>query len=385
MRRTFLFLFFLLFTLASNAQSYTFNMYDADDKNKRITITVDLDKQLVTALSKGVRLFSSPFYGFKEYKEKNRIGLAMERGKGADVNADASSFFIIIRDNGNIIARIGDMEYPMRSVNDSATANTYDQMLKGLNSKGESASVSTTNPPTSSSTSNRTFTVGGVSFTMVYVQGGSFTMGATSEQGSDAYDNEKPTHRVTLNNYYIGQTEVTQALWQAVMGNNPSKFTGNLQRPVEDVSWDDCQEFIRKLNSITGQKFRLPTEAEWEYAARGGNKSRGYKYSGSNTLSDVAWYTDNSGSTTHPVATKSPNELGVYDMSGNVWEWCQDWYDENYYSRSPQTNPQGPSSGSGRVGRGGGWGLIAWRCRVSDRDGGDPDDGNDYLGLRLAL
>ena len=228
----------------------------------------------------------------------------------------------------------------------------------------------------------RTFTVGGVSFTMIRVEGGTFTMGATSEQGSDAYDNEKPAHQVTLSSYFIGETEVTQALWNAVMGSNPSKFKGK-DRPVECVSWDDCQEFIRKLNALTGKTFRLPTEAEWEYAARGGKKSQGYKYSGSNSLAGVAWYRDNSGIETLPVKTKSPNELGLYDMSGNVWEWCQDWHGS--YSSTSQTNPTGPSSGSGRMARGGGWGSFAGFCRVSYRFSFTPDNRFSGLGFRLVL
>ena len=165
------------------------------------------------------------------------------------------------------------------------------------------------------------FMVNGVSFEMVRVEGGTFHMGATSEQKDEAWDREKPVHSVTLSSYYIGKTEVTQALWQAVMGSNPSNFKGS-NLPVECVCWNDCQEFIQKLNSLTGRNFRLPTEAEWEFACRGGNNSRGYKYSGSNNLGSVAWYDDNSGGQTHPVATKAPNELGIYDMSGNVWEWC---------------------------------------------------------------
>ena len=242
--------------------------------------------------------------------------------------------------------------------------------------------------------SKRTFTVNGVSFTMVYVKGGTFTMGATGEQGDeDPYDDEKPAHRVTLSDYHIGQTEVTQELWQAVMGSNPSDFRGS-KRPVECVSWDDCQRFINKLNSLTGERFCLPTEAEWEYAARGGQKSGGYKYSGSYILGNVAWYDDNACDGvgedspdygTHDVATKSPNELGIYDMSGNVWEWCQDWYDGEYYSRSPQMNPQGPSSGSHRVFRGGSWSLPARGCRVAFRGSNTPDIRFIYLGLRLAL
>ena len=228
-----------------------------------------------------------------------------------------------------------------------------------------------------------TFTVNGVAFKMVKVAGGTFQMGATSEQGSDAYDNEYPVHSVTLSDYYIGQTEVTQELWEAVMGSNPSYFKGNNQCPVEKVSWDDCQEFIEKLNRLTGKNFRLPTEAEWEYAARGGNKSKGYKYSGSNDADAVACYEDNSGSKTHPVATKQSNELGLYDMSGNVYEWCQDWYGD-YTSRS-QSNPKGANTGSYRVLRGGSWFSDAGNVRVSLHDGSLPDNRFDNGGLRLAL
>jgi formylglycine-generating enzyme required for sulfatase activity len=230
----------------------------------------------------------------------------------------------------------------------------------------------------------KTFKVKGVSFTMIPVEGGTFTMGATAEQGIEAFDDEKPAHRVTLSGYYIGQTEVTQELWHSVMGDNPSYFKG-AKLPVERVSWEDCQKFITKLNSMTGQRFRLPTEAEWEFAARGGNSSRGYKYAGSNTLDNVAWYCDNSGSETHNVGTKSPNELGIYDMSGNVWEWCSDWYGENYYAQSPSFNPQGPSSGSRRVFRGGSWDYYAGICRVADRGSYTPDNRDSFLGLRLAL
>lgn len=228
---------------------------------------------------------------------------------------------------------------------------------------------------------NQTFTVNGVQFTMVAVEGGTFTMGATSEQGSDAWDDEKPAHKVTLSDYYIGQTEVTQALWKAVMGGNPSRRIGD-NLPVEQVSWNDCQVFIQKLNQLTGKQFRLPTEAEWEYAARGGRKSRGYKYAGGNNIGSVAWYDDNSGNEMHPVATKQANELGIYDMSGNVWEWCSDWYGD--YTSSSQSDPQGPSSGSDRVGRGGGYGSIAGVCRVSCRNIYAPGCRFDFLGLRLS-
>ena len=217
---------------------------------------------------------------------------------------------------------------------------------------------------------------------MVRVEGGTFTMGATSEQGSDAFDDEKPAHVVTLSSFSIGKYEVTQEEWQAVMGNNPSNFKGD-KRPVEQVSWTDCQDFIRKLNAMTGKRFRLPTEAEWEYAARGGNRSIGYKYAGSDNLGSVAWYDGNCGNETHSVGQKSPNELGLYDMSGNVWEWC---YNRNgSYSSSSQTNPTGPANVAFRVYRGGSWFNRERFCRSSTRYNSTYSIRFHYLGLRLAL
>ncbi|MDR1810095.1 MAG: formylglycine-generating enzyme family protein [Prevotella sp.] len=215
-------------------------------------------------------------------------------------------------------------------------------------------------------------------FPMVYVAGGTFTMGCTSKQRAFYQDDEKPAHRVRLSSYYIGKYEVTQAQWKAVMGNNPSKFKGD-NLPVENVSWNDAQEFIRKLNAQTGKNYRLPTEAEWEFAARGGNKSKGYEYSGSNNAYDVAWFYDEQ---SHPVGTKAANELGIYDMSGNVWEWCSDLYGN--YSGTAQSNPAGPASGSSRVPRGGGWYNSARSVRVSNRSGNSPDSRGNNLGFRLA-
>ena len=220
----------------------------------------------------------------------------------------------------------------------------------------------------------------GISIDMVRVEAGTFTMGATAEIKVPYDDNdERPTHRVTLtNDYYIGKYEVTQALWKAVMGNKPSKFKGD-NLPVENVKWKDCQKFLSKLNRITGKTFRLPTEAEWEYAARGGNKSRGYQYSGSNNFSDVAWGIGK----TYAVGTKQPNELGIYDMSGNVGELCQDWY--GAYSSSSQVNPTGANSGSYRVYRGGCWIKYAGDCLSSCRYYYKPDHRDSDLGLRLVL
>ncbi len=279
----------------------------------------------------------------------------------------------------------------------TAAASTSTSSRTGTISIGKSSaatvSISVSQSAASSGGgSSETITVNGVSFKMIKVEGGTFTMGATAEQGNDPdipyIDEEKPTHSVTLSSYSIGETEVTQELWEAVLNNNISHFK-SATKPVECVSWTDCQEFITKLNSMTGRTFRLPTEAEWEYAARGGKKSQGFKYSGSNIADDVAWYGrwgDNNGNSngeTHTVATKKANELGIYDMSGNVYEWCSDWYDS--YSGNSQTNPTGPSSGSKRVLRGGDWGEGSTYTRVSSRFKEDPQIRYDYLGLRLAL
>jgi len=216
---------------------------------------------------------------------------------------------------------------------------------------------------------------------MVQVEGGRFQMGGTPEQGSDANDWEKPVHEVTLSDYYMGKYEVRQSEWEAVMGNNPSYFKGD-DLPVEQVSWEDCHEFIGRLNALTGLSFKLPTEAQWEYAARGGNLSKGYKFSGSNDLEEVGWYGSNSGNYTHRVGEKQPNELGLYDMSGNVWEWCEDKYGE--YNITSQSDPLGAAKGSQWVYRGGCWCFEASYCRVSFRA---HDPGNRYysVGLRLVL
>ena len=247
------------------------------------------------------------------------------------------------------------------------TTNTSSSVASGTSSSGNTITIPVKN---------------GISIEMVRVEAGTFIMGATPEM-KDPWDDEKPAHQVTLtNDYYIGKYEVTQALWKAVMGKNPSDFKGD-NLPVEKVSWDDCQEFISKLNRITGKTFRLPTEAEWEYAARGGKKSRGYQYGGSNNISDVAWYDSNSGYKTHAVGSKQANELGIYDMTGNVWEWCQDW--NGSYSGSSQVNPTGANSGSDRVRRGGSWFYDARGCRSSDRGSDTPGRRSFNIGLRLVL
>jgi formylglycine-generating enzyme required for sulfatase activity len=217
---------------------------------------------------------------------------------------------------------------------------------------------------------------------MVFVQGGTFWMGCSQEQQGSCEDDESPLHSVTVSDFHIGKYEITQAQWKLIMGNNPSEFKGD-NLPVETVSWDDVQVFITRLNAATGKRYRLPTEAEWEYAARGGNQSAGYTYSGSHNLHNVGWFTDNSGGKPHVVGTKLPNELGIYDMSGNVLEWCIDWFGS--YPASTQHDPMGVGSGSYRVIRGGGWYFYAQNCRVANRDDYSPDARARFLGFRVVL
>ena len=214
---------------------------------------------------------------------------------------------------------------------------------------------------------------------MIFVKGGIFTMGCEDD---DCNLNEKPAHSVSVNDFYIGKYEVTQTQWIEIMYNNPSIFKGD-DLPVENVSWENVQEFIRKLNVKTGKKYRLPTEAEWEFAAKGGLQGNGYKYSGSNIIEAVAWYNGNAQGTTQPIGNKQPNELGIHDMSGNVWEWCQDWYGR--YDKTNQANPKGPSSGSERVFRGGGLYVNEKYCRTTIRNSGSPQQKNRNLGFRLVL
>lgn len=232
----------------------------------------------------------------------------------------------------------------------------------------------------------QSFRVNGVKFVMVTVDGGTFTMGA-SDNDAEATPREKPAHQVTVNTFAIGQTEVTQELWRAVMGKtlNKGEFKGR-KRPMENVAYYDCEEFIAELNKLTGKTFRLPTEAEWEFAARGGNKSKGYKYAGSNNLNTVAWYKGNSGDKTHPVAQKLPNELGIYDMSGNVWEWTSDWWADTADLVAEQgTDYAGPATGTVRTLSGGGWDYGAEYCAVSFRSYDPIDKAVNSLGFRLVL
>ncbi len=214
---------------------------------------------------------------------------------------------------------------------------------------------------------------------MVFVEGGIFQMGSNSG-GSD----EKPVHTVRIKSFYIGKYEVTQKQWREVMEKNPSRFSGCDNCPVENVSWNDVQEFISKLNAKTGMNYRLPTEAEWEYAARGGNKSRWYKYSGSNKVGDVAWYYENSEKKTHAIGFRQSNELGIYDMSGNVWEWCSDKYSHIYYKVTPVDNPKGPYTSDYKVLRGGSWFNNEDSCRTANRNRLTTDFSYFNIGFRLA-
>ena len=222
----------------------------------------------------------------------------------------------------------------------------------------------------------------GTTFYMIKVQGGPFYMGASKEQGEDAWPEEIPQHEVILDDYYIGETPVTQELWNAVMSSNPSRFVSE-KNPVENVSWKDCQKFIKRLNELTGKKFSLPTEAQWEYAARGGNKSEGYKYSGGNILFNVGWSVASRIRSTQVVKAKEPNELGVYDMSGNVWEWCLDSYYE--YNRKKAINPIGASATNSHIRRGGCWAISARHCRVTCRDYQSENHRSSQQGFRLVL
>ena len=273
-----------------------------------------------------------------------------------------------------------------KGIAETATKENY---MYSHNGRTYSSSGDKDSKPGDSGPETRTFTVKGVTFKMKLVEAGTFQMGST------VYSDEQPIHSVSISkDYYLGETEVTQALWKAVTGYAPtsggsewsSTYGLGDNYPAYYINYEDVQSFITKLNSLTGENFRMPTEAEWEYAARGGNKSKGYTYSGSDTAGDVAWYSDNSSSKSHAVKTKVANELGIYDMSGNVWEWCSDWYDKSYYSSSPQTDPTGPTTDKRyRVLRGGCWYFNATCCRCAVRNSDSPSVRFFNLGVRLAL
>lgn len=319
--------------------------------------------------------FSVSVYGSTAYSSfsNRRLLMKLSNGSGVVTNDELrrcryNSFTASFTISGNILTVY--LSYTTAAYSSYSVKREY--TLKDIEDEEQ-----TPEGAVSPNANVRTFTVNGVSFQMVFVEGGTFRMGSDSGDSD-----ENPVHDVTLSNYSIGKTEVTQTLWRAVMGTNPSYFKGD-NLPVENVSWNDCQTFIKKLNAITGANFRLPTEAEWEYAARGGKQSKNYTHSGSNDIGTVAWYYSNSSSKTHPVGLKQPNELGICDMSGNVWEWCSDLYGS--YGRYAQTNPSGATSGNYRVCRGGGWYGNAGSCRSAYRNHYTPDGRGSYLGFRLAL
>ena len=345
--------------------------------------------EVIVGVPQTIELRPTPIYGMLDVNS-NPMGANITINGKSYGDTPTSIENLLVGDYDVVLTKPGYASVSQRvTVSENASASVDVKMQKGemKNSQiDESAlSVSAINltPNWSASvTPSQRAVLEKLIANMVKVEGSTFTMGATPEQGNDAYEYERPAHQVTLSDYYIGRYEVTQKEWQAVMGDNPSKFYGD-NLPVDYVSWNDCQDFINKLNQLTGLKFRLPTEAEWEFAARGGKQSKSYKYSGSDNAKNIAWYEKNSGSKPHQVGTKEPNELGIYDMSGNVWEWCGDWYGR--YSSSAQTNPTGPSSGSSRVLRGGSWRYDAGGCRVSIRCDGDPSDRGRNSGFRVVL
>lgn len=219
---------------------------------------------------------------------------------------------------------------------------------------------------------------------MVLVPGDTFTMGCMAAKDKNCLEEEKPPHPVKVDSFYIAKYDVTQIQWRAIMDTNPSHFRHCGDCPAENVSWDDIQKFILKLNSLSGEHYRLPTEAEWEYAARGGNQSKGYIFAGNDKLDSIAWCNGTSGDSTHPVGDRLPNELGLYDMTGNVWQWCNDWYDDKYYRISPDKNPQGPDNGQYRVVRGSSYSNLAKYNRVTLRRKLEPYHGDRHGGFRLA-
>ena len=328
-------------------------------------------------------------YGFNRYDGYSSKALTQSTDwVRTKISSDGYSSYIYVflsTESSTLVVNYGDYNYS-RTINDT-------EFVQGRTGKF-------TLPTEDSFTGwkkeykNKIVVVNDISFKMIYIEAGTFIMGATDEQ-IGAFDDESPAHQVTLTkDYYMGETEVTQALWYAVMGQKPtadvsawsSTYGLGDNYPAYYISWNDCQEFISKLNQLSGLTFRLPTEAEWEYAARGGNKATTQTlYSGSNTIGYVAWYTSNCSSSTQEVAGKAANVLGLYDMGGNVWEWCNDWYGSSYYSSNPRTDPTGPTSGSYRVLRGGSWDYNATRCRVAYRNYSSVATRYSRGGMRLAL
>lgn len=371
-RLAFVFVFILVIVAEGSAQKLRVDRFilDRTDASAQARPRYDLNEELCALVKVEVASSKAEFDG-------DIVAPAPEYKMGQYwVYMPAGATYMLIHVDGYLTQTVDFTKY--QAIGKLQAGNTYLLTIEMpgahpyaiQNNITQPAQPQPSKPQNTVSNNIEVFNVNGVSFEMVRVDGGSFMMGS-----NDGDPDEKPVHSETVGTYYIGKTEVTQRLWTAVMGNNPSRFKGD-NLPVEQVSWDDCMEFVDRLSRLTGRTFRLPTEAEWEYAARGGNKSRGYEYSGSNDVDRVAWYGENSGNQTHPVAQKLDNELGIYDMSGNVWEWVADKWCGNYSQ---------PRNSSDRVNRGGSVGNFAVYCRSANRTYYPPSIRSNRLGFRLAL
>jgi len=299
------------------------------------------------------------------------INSTLQNGKQVEIKSiPGGSDLFIDNKTAGITPFIGTLKFGSHSLRIENKGKKVEKMVQVSKEGTSSFSLSIA--------SNVTELSSGLNLEMVFVQGGTFTMGC-----KDGETDELPIHEVTLSDFLIGKTEVTEKQWRTITGNNTSGFENCDDCPVQYISWNDIQDFLQKLNQITGKNYRLPTEAEWEYAARGASKSKGYTYSGSNTIGNVAWYGDNSGLEIHKVGQKQPNEIGIFDMSGSVWEWCEDLY--GTYTSESQTNPKGPSTGTSRVYRGGSWNYDAKYCRTMIRNKWDPGSRGLSVGFRLVL
>ena len=325
--------------------------------------------------------FLSDFHAFDVRATRRVMQTFLQMGYGQQV------LELDIQDSPDKLLKISNISFQLsqEGFQKKHVAYVLDSVCYGLGWQGELPEELNDAEEEEETIDKRFVTVGNVSFAMVSVTGGTFDLGATPEQGLYAAFDEKPSIQVSVSSFYLAEAPVTQALWIEIMGDNPSHFKGD-NLPVERVSWEDCQEFIKRLNIQTGMKFRLPTEAEWEYAARGGQYSKHLKYAGANdnTKSDYMWLKENSQSQSHEIKTKLANELGLFDMSGNISEWCSDWYFNSYANNGERINPKGPSSGVAKVYRGGSWDDKPMNCRVSKRFSMNPIFKNKLVGLRLA-
>jgi len=359
---------FVLVLTPLHAQTFTMKM---NEQGKEFIVDIDWDAKKITLTDAGQIIVDEEIKSALVYND-DKVGFSFEEGIPPVFEMSyEKQFFILLPEAIVCNNKEKSRTYLLKPINSKEYITNLNQLMDLISKKNhEKVKVALT------------VNIKEVKFTMIRVEGGSFTMGATKEHLIHVMDREKPTHTVTLDDYYIGQTEVTQSLWEAVMGHNPSKHVGG-NYPVENITWDDCHVFIEKIRELTGLPFRLPTEAEWEYAARGGQESSGYQYSGGNTLHKISWYSGNSYGDTQYVGGKEMNELGLYDMSGNVWELVEDWFGN--YSEEPQTNPKGPEKGEEHIARGGSVISSEWTFRVSVRRNIAPDFKYKDMGLRLAL